>query len=291
MKSVLLIGNGGREHALALALAGDPEVERLFIAPGNAGTALVGENRPVTPDNPESVVLLARELEAELVVIGPEAPLVAGVADALREAGIPCFGPSAAAAQLEASKSFAKEVMAAANVPTARSYTCTDDEDVCAALDTFGAPYVVKNDGLAGGKGVMVTCSKADARAHALACRRVVVEEYLDGPEVSLFVICDGDTARPLQPVQDFKRESDGDKGRNTGGMGAYTPLPWLPEGFVDQVMADVVHPTLAEMRRRQMPFTGLLYVGARRCGRGAARRRTGARICTRLCGGRGARL
>ncbi len=262
MKSVLLVGNGGREHALAIALAADPEVERLFVAPGNPGTALVGENRPVNAEDPDSVVSLAKEVGAELVVIGPEAPLVAGVADALRQAGIPCFGPSAAAAQLEASKSFAKEVMAAANVPTARSYTCKVDEDVCAALDTFGAPYVVKNDGLAGGKGVMVTDSRSDARAHALGCRRVVVEEYLDGPEVSLFVICDGETARPLPPAQDFKREFDGDQGRNTGGMGAYTPLPWLPEGFVDEVMADVVHPTLAEMRRRQMPFTGLLYVG-----------------------------
>jgi phosphoribosylamine--glycine ligase len=259
---VLLIGGGGREHALALSLAADPAVDQLIAAPGNPGIAAVAELREVAANDPAAVAALAVETGADLVVIGPEAPLVAGVADAVRAKGIACFGPSGAAAQLEGSKAFAKDVMAAAGVPTARAYACADAESAARALDEFGAPYVVKNDGLAAGKGVVVTNDREAALAHAAACERVVIEEYLDGPEVSLFVVTDGEAAVPLQPAQDFKRVGDGDSGPNTGGMGAYTPLDWAPADLVDQVLASTVHPTLAEMRRRGTPFSGLLYVG-----------------------------
>jgi phosphoribosylamine--glycine ligase len=259
---VLLIGTGGREHALAIGLAADPLVDHLFAAPGNPGIAQVASLRSVTVTDPAAVAALAVEVAADLVVIGPEAPLVAGVADAVRAKGIACFGPSAAAAQLEGSKAFAKEVMAAAGVPTALSYACTTDAEVQRALDDLGPPYVVKDDGLAAGKGVVVTDSIAEAAAHAADCQRVVIEQYLSGPEVSLFVVTDGNTAIPLMPAQDFKRVADHDEGPNTGGMGAYAPLPWAPPDLVDQVMASTVHPTLAEMRRRGTPFAGLLYVG-----------------------------
>ncbi|MDP9798369.1 phosphoribosylamine--glycine ligase [Catenuloplanes nepalensis] len=259
---VLLIGSGGREHALAIGLAADPAVEQLFAAPGNPGIAQLAELREVTATDPAAVAALAVEVAADLVVIGPEAPLVAGVADAVRAKGIAAFGPSAAAAELEGSKTFAKDVMSAAGVPTARSRTCTTPEQAAAALDEFGAPFVVKDDGLAAGKGVVVTDDREAALAHAAECGRVVIEEYLAGPEVSLFVVTDGEAALPLMPAQDFKRAGDGDAGPNTGGMGAYTPLDWAPSGLVDQVMAEVVHPTLAQMRRRGTPFSGLLYVG-----------------------------
>ncbi|MEH1123824.1 phosphoribosylamine--glycine ligase [Micromonospora sp. CPCC 206061] len=259
---VLLIGGGGREHALALSLAADPAVDQLIAAPGNPGIAAVAQLRQVAATDPAAVAALAVETGADLVVIGPEAPLVAGVADAVRAKGIACFGPSGAAAQLEGSKAFAKDVMAAAGVPTARAYACADAESAARALDEFGAPYVVKNDGLAAGKGVVVTSDRDAALAHAAACERVVIEEYLDGPEVSLFVVTDGEAAVPLQPAQDFKRVGDGDSGPNTGGMGAYAPLDWAPAGLVDEVLASTVHPTLAEMRRRGTPFSGLLYVG-----------------------------
>ncbi|SCL38273.1 phosphoribosylamine--glycine ligase [Micromonospora pallida] len=259
---VLLVGSGGREHALALGLAADPSVERLIAAPGNPGIAGVAELRQVDIGDPAAVAGLAVEENVDLVVIGPEAPLVAGVADAVRAKGVACFGPSAEAARLEGSKAFAKDVMTAAGVPTARAYTCTDEASTARALDEFGPPYVVKNDGLAAGKGVVVTDDRAAALAHAAECGRVVVEEYLAGPEVSLFVVTDGEAAVPLLPAQDFKRVGDGDSGPNTGGMGAYAPLPWAPPGLVDQVMREVVHPTLAEMRRRGTPFAGLLYVG-----------------------------
>ncbi|WP_097925665.1 phosphoribosylamine--glycine ligase, partial [Streptomyces sp. wa1063] len=199
---------------------------------------------------------------AGLVVVGPEAPLVAGVADAVRAAGIPCFGPSGEAAQLEGSKAFAKDVMAGAGVPTARSYVCTTPAEIDEALDAFGAPYVVKDDGLAAGKGVVVTEDLAAARAHALSCDRVVIEEFLDGPEVSLFAITDGTTVLPLQPAQDFKRALDGDEGPNTGGMGAYSPLPWADPKLVDEVLQSVLQPTVDELRRRGTPFSGLLYAG-----------------------------
>jgi phosphoribosylamine--glycine ligase len=259
---VLLIGGGWREHALALGLVRDPSVERLIAAPGNPGIAAVAELRDVDTTSPEAVAASAVESAADLVVVGPEAPLVAGVADAVRAKGIPCFGPSGAAAQLEGSKAFAKEVMAAAGVPTARAFTCSSREEAGRALDEFGTPYVVKNDGLAAGKGVVVTDDREVALAHAEACGRVVIEEYLDGPEVSLFVVTDGEAALPLMPAQDFKRVGDGDTGPNTGGMGAYAPLDWAPAGLVDEVMRDIAHPTLAEMRRRGTPFAGLLYIG-----------------------------
>jgi phosphoribosylamine--glycine ligase len=259
---VLLIGSGGREHALATALAADPSVTSLVCAPGNPGMGALAELVPVDVADADAIAGLAVETAADLVVIGPEQPLVAGAADAVRAKGIACFGPSRAAALLEGSKAFAKEIMDAARVPTARALTCEDPSQVAAALDEFGAPYVVKDDGLAAGKGVVVTSDRQAALDHAAACGRVVIEEYLSGPEVSLFVITDGTAALPLVPAQDFKRAGEGDTGPNTGGMGAYAPLPWAPAGLVEDVMAVVVHPTLAVMRDRGMPFSGLLYVG-----------------------------
>lgn len=259
---VLVIGGGAREHALCRSLSLDSDVNALYCAPGNAGIAEVAELRPVDPLDGDAVARLATELRADLVVVGPEAPLVAGVADSVRAVGIPVFGPSGEAAQLEGSKAFAKDVMAAAGVPTARSYVCTTPEEVDEALDAFGAPYVVKDDGLAAGKGVVVTDDRAAARAHALGCDRVVIEEFLDGPEVSLFAITDGVTVLPLQPAQDFKRALDGDAGPNTGGMGAYSPLPWADPKLVDEVMASVLQPTVDELRHRGTPFSGLLYAG-----------------------------
>ncbi|MET7935901.1 phosphoribosylamine--glycine ligase [Streptomyces sp. NPDC005322] len=259
---VLVIGSGAREHALCRALSLDPDVTALHCAPGNAGIAEVAELHAVDALDGAAVADLAASLGAELVVVGPEAPLVAGVADAVRERGIPAFGPSAEAARLEGSKAFAKDVMAAAGVPTARSYVCTTADEIDAALDAFGAPYVVKDDGLAAGKGVVVTDDVEAAREHALACDRVVIEEFLDGPEVSLFAITDGETVVPLQPAQDFKRAYDGDEGPNTGGMGAYSPLPWADPKLVDEVVATVCRPTVDELRRRGTPFSGLLYAG-----------------------------
>ncbi|MDO5094497.1 MAG: phosphoribosylamine--glycine ligase, partial [Propionibacteriaceae bacterium] len=264
---ILLLGSGGREHALGRAIA--PTVDALHVAPGNPGLAALGVLHDIDPADSGAVVALAREVGAGLVVIGPEALLVAGVADAVRAAGIDCFGPSAAAAQLEGSKAFAKDVMGAAGVPTAAAHVCETPEQVAAALDAFGAPYVVKNDGLAAGKGVVVTADRAAAVAHAEACGRVVIEDFLDGPEVSLFAICDGATAVPLLPAQDFKRVGDGDAGPNTGGMGAYSPLPWASGELVDEIMATVVNPTLAELRRRGTPFVGLLYAGLALTSRG----------------------
>jgi phosphoribosylamine--glycine ligase len=259
---VLVVGGGGREHALALALSRDPGVTEVHAAPGNPGTADVATLHAVDPMDGAAVAGLARDVGADLVVVGPEAPLVAGVADAVRAQGIACFGPSAQAARLEGSKAFAKEVMAAAGVPTAAARVCTTPEETAAALDELGAPYVVKDDGLAAGKGVVVTDDRAEALAHAAACGPVVVEEFLDGPEVSLFAVCDGSTVLPLQPAQDFKRALDGDAGPNTGGMGAYTPLPWAPAGLVEEVTASVLQPTVDELARRGTPFTGLLYAG-----------------------------
>ncbi|MEU6677250.1 phosphoribosylamine--glycine ligase [Streptomyces sp. NPDC046925] len=259
---VLVIGSGAREHALCRSLSLDPDVSALYCAPGNAGIADAAELHPVDALDGGAVAALATRLGADLVIVGPEAPLVAGVADAVRDAGIPCFGPSEQAAQLEGSKAFAKDVMAGAQVPTARSYVCTTAEEIDKALDAFGAPYVVKDDGLAAGKGVVVTEDVEAARAHALACDRVVIEEFLDGPEVSLFAVTDGVTVVPLQPAQDFKRALDGDEGPNTGGMGAYSPLPWADPKLVDEVMESVLQPTVDELRRRGTPFAGLLYAG-----------------------------
>lgn len=267
--SVLVVGSGGREHALALAISRDPAVTTVHVAPGNPGTEAFATNHPVDQNDPEAVVALATELGVDLVVIGPEAPLVAGVADAVRDAGIACFGPSREAARLEGSKAFAKEVMAAAHVPTAAGRLCTTPEQAAAALDEFGAPYVVKDDGLAAGKGVVVTSDRDRALAHAVACGRVVIEEFLDGPEVSLFAICDGQNVLPFDPAQDFKRVGDDDRGPNTGGMGAYTPLPWAPADIKEQVVDQVIQPTVDEMARRGTPFVGLLYAGLALTSRG----------------------
>ena len=261
----LVLGGGAREHALVRALLKDPSITSVLCAPGNAGIAADVATAPVIPTDPDAVLALCREHRIEFVVIGPEAPLATGVADALRAAGLPVFGPSAAAARLEASKAFAKDVMTAAGVPTAAARVCATLDDVAAALDEFGAPYVVKDDGLAAGKGVIVTSDRDAALAHAREClgdRCVVVEEYLDGPEVSLFLVADGDHVVALEPAQDFKRIHDNDEGPNTGGMGAYSPLTWAPSNLAAIVVETVAMPVINEMKRRGTPFQGLLYAG-----------------------------
>ena len=259
---ILLVGSGGREHALGLGLHADPECTELHVAPGNPGIAEFAHCHPLDIKDNSAIVDLAVQLDVELVVVGPEVPLVNGVADSLRAAGIAVFGPSKAAAQLEGSKNFAKEVMADAGVPTAHSFTCTTQEEMEKALDTFGAPYVVKDDGLAAGKGVVVTRDRQEALDHALACKRVVIEEFLDGPEVSLFGISDGKTIIAMQPAQDFKRAHDDDSGPNTGGMGAYSPLPWAPSDIIEDTYTKILAPMIVEMAARGTPFVGLLYAG-----------------------------
>jgi phosphoribosylamine--glycine ligase len=260
---VMVLGTGAREHALVTALAADPAVGSIVCAPGNAGTAALAEPFEVDQLDGGAVVSLAEAVGAELVVVGPEAPLVAGVADALRDSGFPTFGPSAAAARLEGSKAFAKEVMVAAGVPTAGSWhvAAGDDTRLAAVLADLPSPYVVKHDGLAAGKGVVVTDALAEALEHGRG-HDVVVEEFLDGPEVSVFCVVTDTGITPLLPSQDHKRVGDGDTGPNTGGMGAYAPLPWAPPDLVEDVMASVVRPTVAEMERRGTPFRGLLYAG-----------------------------
>lgn len=274
---VLVVGSGGREHALVWALARDSEVEQVVAAPGNPGIAVLrpaydGQTivcRPVDITDHDAVVALAKEMAADLVVVGPEAPLVAGLADPLRAAGIAVFGPSKDAAQIEGSKAFAKDVMATASVPTGRAYVCTTPAEAAEAIDAFGPPYVVKDDGLAAGKGVVVTSDRDEALAHAAGCEQVLIEEFLDGPEVSLFAITDGTTVLPMQPAQDFKRLADNDEGPNTGGMGAYTPLPWAPENLVEEITEKVLQPTVDELRHRGTPFSGLLYAGLALTSRG----------------------
>ena len=268
---VLVIGSGAREHALLLGLRRDPQVDFLAVAPGNAGTASVAEQYDVDVTSAEAVTTLARKVEADLVIIGPEVPLVLGVADAVRAAGIACFGPSKDAACIEGSKAFAKDVMAAAGVRTAGSETVDNPARLDAALDRFGPAagqpaWVVKDDGLAAGKGVVVTDDRDVARAHAASLldsgHPVLLESFLDGPEVSLFCLVDGATVVPLLPAQDFKRVADNDAGPNTGGMGAYSPLPWLPAEVVADIVSNVVEPVAAELVRRGCPFSGLLYAG-----------------------------
>jgi phosphoribosylamine--glycine ligase len=259
---VLVLGSGGREHALTRALSRDGEVTGLHAAPGNPGIAAIAEIHDVVPADQESVTALAAKVAADLVVIGPEAPLVAGVADAVRAAGIACFGPGRAAAMIEGSKSFAKQVMSAAGVPTAAARTCSTAAEVDAALEAFGPPYVVKADGLAAGKGVVVTSDRQEALRHARTCGTVVIEEFLDGPELSLFALTDGAAAVALQPAQDYKRAHDGDAGPNTGGMGAYAPLTWAPAGLAAEALATVIQPTLDELRLRGTRYSGLLYAG-----------------------------
>jgi phosphoribosylamine--glycine ligase len=259
---ILLVGSGGREHALALGLRADSACTELHVAPGNPGIADIATLHPLVITDNVAIADLAQSLAVDLVVIGPEVPLVNGAADAIRAIGIPVFGPSKAAAQLEGSKDFAKGVMRDAGVPTALSYTCTTEEEINKALDTFGAPYVVKDDGLAAGKGVVVTHDREVALKHALSCDRVVIEEYLDGPEISLFGVSDGRNILAMEPAQDFKRAYDGDKGPNTGGMGAYSPLPWAPADIVEETYEKVLAPMIAEMAARGTPFVGLLYAG-----------------------------
>ncbi len=268
---VLVIGSGAREHALLLALGNDPKVEALAIAPGNAGTALLADQHQVDITSGDDVVALARQVGADLVVIGPEVPLVLGVADAVRDADIACFGPGKSAARIEGSKAFAKDVMAAAGVRTASSEIVDNPARLDAALDRFGRAaddpaWVVKDDRLAAGKGVVVTPDRHAARAHAAglldAGHPVLLESYLDGPEVSLFSVVDGQTVVPLLAAQDFKRVGDGDTGSNTGGMGAYAPLPWLPADVYRTMVSQIVEPVAAELARRGSPFTGLLYAG-----------------------------
>lgn len=268
---VLVIGSGAREHALLLALRRDPEVEEVAVAPGNAGTEIIADQYDVDATSGEAVVRLAQRIGADLVVIGPEVPLVLGVADAVRAAGIACFGPTKDAARIEGSKSFAKDVMDAAGVRTATSETVDNPGHLDTALDRFGPPagqraWVVKDDGLAAGKGVVVTADRDAARAHAAGLldsgHPVLLESFLDGPEVSLFCVVDGATVVPLLPAQDFKRVGDNDTGPNTGGMGAYAPLPWLPDAVTAQIVDDVVKPVAAELVRRGSSFSGLLYAG-----------------------------
>ena len=263
---ILVLGQGAREHAIIQSLIGTgTPADHIVAAPGNAGIA--DEVRTISnldPNSPSAVTAFAKEEGIDLVVVGPEAPLVAGVSDALRAEGIAVFGPSQKAAELEGSKSFAKEVMAAADVPTGMARECSTIEEVETAMAAFGAPYVIKADGLASGKGVIVTSDRDAALDHArkFIDLGILVEEFLDGQEVSLFFLSDGKSVLPLTPAQDFKRAYDHDAGPNTGGMGAYSPLPWLPEGFVEEVEATVALPTVHELARLGAPFVGLLYCG-----------------------------
>ncbi|WP_285040994.1 phosphoribosylamine--glycine ligase [Plantibacter sp. LMC-P-059a] len=268
---ILVLGSGAREHAIIKALLSEEAGHHIIAAPGNAGIAgdvtVVGLDQ----ENPSIVRDFARDEAVDLVVIGPEAPLVAGVADKLRAAGIPVFGPNRSAAALEGSKSFAKRIMDEAGVPTGRAVRAEDLDAAIAALDEFGAPYVVKADGLAAGKGVLVTHDREAAIQHAtnwLGYGGILVEEFLDGQEVSLFFITDGETVLPLSPAQDYKRLLDGDAGPNTGGMGAYSPLPWLDNrfgsetAFVDEVLETVAVPVVRQLASEGNPFQGLLYAG-----------------------------
>jgi phosphoribosylamine--glycine ligase len=269
---VLVVGGGGREHALCWAIAASPRLTKLWCAPGNPGIAEVAECVPVGATDIPALVAFAKDNAVELVVAGPEAPLTLGLADACAAAGIRCFGPSAAAARLEGSKAFTKEVADAAGVPTAAWARFEDPAAARSYIREKGAPIVVKADGLAAGKGVVVAMTAAEAeaaiadimesRVHGSAGASVVIEECLVGEEVSFFALCDGSTALPLGAAQDHKRVGDGDTGPNTGGMGAYSPPPAFTDHLRDEVMARVVRPTLAEMARRGTPFRGVLFAG-----------------------------
>lgn len=262
---ILVLGSGAREHTIIHALLRENEKHEVMAAPGNAGISAHAEIVALDPTNPTVVTEFALSSDIELVVIGPEAPLMAGVANQLRQEGIPVFGPDQAAAALEGSKSFAKEIMSSAGVPTGAAWTVTNREELDAALQHVAAPYVVKADGLASGKGVLVTDDLAAAVEHAefyLQHGDVLVEDFLSGPEVSLFFLSDGTRVVPLSPAQDYKRAGDNNEGPNTGGMGAYSPLPWLPTDFVDHVSATIAQPTVKELAKRGTPFVGLLYCG-----------------------------
>ncbi|MET4583915.1 phosphoribosylamine--glycine ligase [Conyzicola nivalis] len=262
---ILVLGSGAREHAIISSLLREDAGHEITAAPGNAGIAAAVEVVGLDPTNGSIVRDYARDNGIELVVIGPEAPLVSGVADKLRAAGIPVFGPNKAAAALEGSKTFAKRIMDAAGVPTGRAARASTEEQAVAAIDEYGAPYVIKADGLAAGKGVLVTPDRSAAIEHAhywLQHGDVLVEEFLAGQEVSLFLLSDGESVVPLEPAQDYKRAYDHDDGPNTGGMGAYSPLPWLTEEFVDDVIQAVALPTIRQLAAEQTPFVGLLYCG-----------------------------
>jgi phosphoribosylamine--glycine ligase len=263
---VLLIGSGGREHAIGWKLAQSSRVDELISLPGNPGLAGLGPTvEGIEVDDVGAISAMARLHGVDLVVVGPEAPLAAGVVDALARLGIPAFGPSRAAARLESSKAFAKEVMKRAGVDTGASATFQDAEKAKAHLDRIDGPYVVKADGLAGGKGVLVTESRADAVSWAhywLDRGPVIIEEFLDGPEVSVFAVCTESGAVPLEPARDYKRLLEGDEGPNTGGMGSYSPVADLPHELVGETMRDVIDPTLNQMREEGKAFTGFLYAG-----------------------------
>lgn len=269
---VLLIGSGGREHALAWKLKQSPKLSALFIAPGNGGTDLEGQNVPIEATDIDGIVRFVRSNSIDLVIPGPELPLILGLKDKLAEIGVPCFGPDAYAAQLEGSKSFAKEVMRAANVPTARFEVFTDLEKAKTCVKEWGVPIVVKADGLAAGKGVVVAKSEEEAldalermMAHAEfgdAGKTVVLEEALVGEEASFLVFCQGDTVIPLPSAQDHKAVFDNDEGPNTGGMGAYSPAPVLPEACAARMIDIVIRPVLRELEKRGHPFSGILYAG-----------------------------
>ena len=271
-RTVLVIGGGGREHALGWRLAGSPSVDRVESAPGNPGLASLGPTHAVNAEDSAEVAALAEKVGADLVVVGPEAPLVAGVVDGLAERGIAAFGPRAAPAEIEGSKSFAKDVMNAAGAPTGGHVATGDRDEAHDALDRFGAPWVVKADGLAAGKGVRICTSLDEARQAvdaALVDRvfgdagaQLVIEEFLEGPERSVFGVCDGTDVVLLSPAQDYKRALDGDEGLNTGGMGAYTPVPGFGLDDVAHLEDLVFRPVLAELAGRGMPFRGLLYAG-----------------------------
>lgn len=263
---VLVIGSGAREHALVRALGNDELVTQVVCAPGNPGIAQDVECLALDVGDVAACVAVAQQTAADLVVVGPEAPLVAGVGDALAAQGIDCVGPSAAAARLEGSKQFAKDVMLAAGVPTAASLWCVSETELVEALDRFGAPYVVKADGLAGGKGVVVTDDRDAALAHGQQClakaSAVLVEEFLDGPEFSVFCVTDGTTVRVLGAAQDYKRVGDGGEGPNTGGMGAYSPVPWVTPEMLTQVEQQVAQPVVDWLRESGTPYVGVLYCG-----------------------------
>jgi phosphoribosylamine--glycine ligase len=269
--NVLILGGGGREHALAAALAKSPSLSRLFVAPGNPGSAAVAENVALPIDDHAAIVDFCRARQIGLVVVGPEAPLVAGIADDLAAAGILCFGPSKAAAQLEGSKGFAKDFCREFAIPTGDYRRFSDAASALAYVRAKGAPIVVKADGLAAGKGVVVatTLDEAEQAIQSMfaggfgeAGAEVVVEDYLDGEELSFFALCDGARAVPFAGAQDHKRVGDGDVGPNTGGMGAYSPPPLLTAALSERVMREIVAPTVAGMAKRGAPFRGVLFVG-----------------------------